>query len=153
MTKLPNARSSDRRGSPGLVWALIGAAGLLTIGAVYYLQPASGEPSIPPGTNLSSWFDNGSGGRSVVRIYQGDAPPVGIQAVGSVLTDTNCEPDTQGLSHCHNVIDLGNGRRVEVVHTHYMSQHPCLAPGDKLSITRLDADWLITSAREQQGTD
>jgi hypothetical protein len=47
-----------------------------------------------------------------------------------VLTDTRCNPDARGYSHCLNWMRLQNGRRVLAVHVHRMSEMPCLSPGE-----------------------
>ena len=146
MKKQPEAKISFGRTTALLLGtlALASFGGMLTMGVLYYTQqPANAEPAIPPGVNLKSWFDNGAGGQRLLKVRQGDAPAAGVQVTGTVLTDTNCEPDTQGLSHCHNIIDLGGGRRIEVVNNHIMSTHPCLAPGQRITVTRLNADWVI----------
>jgi len=147
MTTKAKAKSGRTNGFLVPALAVAGVGGLLALGVFYYgQQPASAEPTIPPGAKLASWFDNGAGGRRVLQVYRGDAPPVGVRLVGTVMSDTNCEPDSQGLSHCHNVINLSNGRRIEIVNTHIMTRHPCLAPGDRVSVTRLNENWVITSA-------
>ncbi|MBK5264730.1 MAG: hypothetical protein JJE34_05775 [Alphaproteobacteria bacterium] len=131
---------------------LLGALTIFILGSIAaYLvlpngqQSANAEPAIPPGVSLTSWFDNGKGGEHVMQIASGDAPPVGVRFVGTVKTDTDCDPDAQGLNHCHNVIDLGNGRSIEVIHNHMMHRYPCLSPGQRLSITRLNTNWLIAN--------
>ena len=147
MTTQPNAK-------PGLVCGLIvpalavaGIGSALVFGMLYFgQQSASAEPEIPAGAKLTSWFDNGAAGRRVLQIFRGDVPPAGVQLVGTVKSDSNCEPDALGLSHCHNIIDLSNGRRIEIVNTHIMTKHPCLAPGDRVTITRLNENWVIASA-------
>lgn len=118
----------------GLATALMLPAGQST---------ASAEPAIPPGVSLTSWFDNGKDGHHVLQIAEGNAPSAGVRVSGIVVTDTNCEPDAQGLSHCHNRINLGNGGSIEVIHTHFMSRIPCLLPGQRVSITGLNASWVV----------
>jgi len=148
MKTKPEAKSSFGRTTAMLMGtlALSIVGGILAIGVLYYgQQPASAEPTIPPGVALTSWFDNGAGGQHLLQIRQGSAPPAGARVTGIVATDTNCDPDPQGLSHCHNRIDLGGGRSFEVVNTHIMTRHPCLSPGQRLSIRRLNAEWVIAS--------
>lgn len=148
MNTNPNSKS-QRRSIGRLLLVALAAAGLGGLVTAFVLsygqQAASAEPTIPPGVSLTSWFDNGKGGEHVLQIAQGNAPPVGVRLVGTVTTDTDCDPDAQGLNHCHNVIDLGNGRSVEVIHNHSMHRFECLAPGQRLSITRLNANWLVAS--------
>jgi hypothetical protein len=149
MKTTPEAKSQGPRTGRLLFVALAAAAfgGLTTALLMSYSQPtvstANAEPAIPAGVSLTSWFDNGKGGQHVLRIVDGNAPPVGIRLVGTVKSDTDCDPDAQGLNHCHNDIDLGNGRVIAVVNNHAMTRYPCLAPGQQLSITRLDANWVV----------
>ena len=79
----------------------------------------------------------------MLQIAEGDAPPAGVRVTGTVTTDADCDPDAQGLNHCHNDIDLGNGRSIAVINNHTMHRYPCLAPGQRLSITRLNANWVV----------
>ena len=146
MKKQPEAKASFGRTTALLLGtlALASFGGMLTMGMLYYTQrPAGAEPAIPSGVNLKSWFDNGAGGVRLLKIRQGNALAAGQQVAGTVLTDTNCEPDALGLSHCHNIIDFGGGRRIEVVNNHIMSTHPCLSPGQRITVTRFDKDWVI----------
>jgi hypothetical protein len=148
MKTKPEAKPSSARKAVVLLAALAIASlsGAIVLGILYFgQQPASAEPAIPAGAKLSSWFDNGAAGQHVLRIFRGEAPAAGVRVTGTVMTDTNCDPDAQGLSHCHNIIDFGNGQRVEVENTHNMPVHPCLNPGQRLTITRLNADWLVAS--------
>lgn len=146
MNKQPEKKSSFGRTVALMLGTLViaGFGGLMTFGVFYYTQqPAVAEPAIPTDANLKSWFENGAGGRHVLRIQQGRGLPAGARLTGTVLTDTNCEPDAQGLSHCNNIIDLGGGRRIEVVHTHLMKRYPCLAPGQRITVTGLNGDWIV----------
>lgn len=54
--------------------------------------------------------------------------------IATVLTDENCEPDAEGVSHCTNRIEMPNGTRLVVTHPHRMSEVPCLAPGEKVKV-------------------
>ncbi|MDA8095861.1 MAG: hypothetical protein M0T84_18530 [Betaproteobacteria bacterium] len=60
----------------------------------------------------------------------------------AIPRDASCAPDPQGLSHCHNGIDLDNGMRMTVIDTHAMVQHPCLKPGQRVALTGFDEQWL-----------
>ncbi len=134
--------------------ALAVAGGAAALVVPYYGQrSASAEPAIPSGVSLASWFDNGKGEQHVLRLVGGDAPPTGVRASGTVVTDTDCDPDAQGLNHCRNRIDLGNGRSIEVIHNHAMHRYPCLAPGQRLSITRLNADWVVADLVQRARAD
>lgn len=47
-----------------------------------------------------------------------------------VLTDTRCNPDAMGVSHCLNRMRLADGTVVTVQHDHRMMNMPCLSPGE-----------------------
>jgi hypothetical protein len=129
---------------------LFGALGLVAIGGLAAIgfstlaqRPASAEPAIPAGAHFTSWADNGKDGQIMLQLVKGDTPAAGAIVSGVVKTDTNCEPDAQGIFHCHNVIALANGGEISVVHNHMMMNYPCLAPDQKLSLARLNSDWLV----------
>jgi hypothetical protein len=52
-----------------------------------------------------------------------------------VLTDTRCNADAMGVSHCLNVMRLANGTVITVVHDHRMMDMPCLDPGEHVTLT------------------
>jgi hypothetical protein len=138
--------------SPTLALAAFGtvAAFLIPFGTQ---RSANAEPVIPAGVSLTSWFDNGRGGEHVLQIVRGNAPPAGVRVVGTVVTDTDCDPDANGLNHCHNRIDLADGGSIEVIHNHAMHRYPCLAPGQRMSITGLDAGWAIADRPQPSRAD
>ncbi len=122
---------------------LLGAL-LLAAAAVYTPARAwTSEPAIPDAAPLTSWHDNGHGGRYLLKIAEGYSMRTGARITGIVRSDSDCEPDAQGLSHCRNVIDLANGRRIVVIDTHEMSRNRCLGAGDRLSITAIGPTWLM----------
>lgn len=51
----------------------------------------------------------------------------------TVLTDTNCEPDADGVSHCLNDLQIGSVV-VTVQHHHQMHSIPCLSPGETVTL-------------------
>jgi hypothetical protein len=53
---------------------------------------------------------------------------------GTVMTDENCEPDADGVSHCTNAIRLASGHSLVVRHSHRMVEVPCLAPGENVVV-------------------
>lgn len=59
--------------------------------------------------------------------------------MADVMTDTDCAPDAQMISHCRNVVRLADGRQIVLRHPHQMSRIPCLAPGERVRLipTRL----------------
>ncbi|MDE3022917.1 MAG: hypothetical protein KGI54_13845 [Pseudomonadota bacterium] len=103
------------------------------------------EPVIPHGASLTSWNENGQNGRYLLRIINGVSPQRGASVTGIVVSDTHCKPDAQGLSHCHNTIDLAQGTRITVMTTHLMSRNPCLKPGESVSLTRVNALWVMAT--------
>ena len=67
----------------------------------------------------------------LVQIESGSIPPDVTRL--TVLTDENCQPDQDGVSHCLNRVTFqtaqGTGEAV-LRHNHRMSEVPCLAPGE-----------------------
>ncbi len=78
---------------------------------------------------------NGVGGVELAYAVRG-APPART-TLGTVLTDTNCDADRYGVSHCLNWIRLDGGRRILVRHDHSMMNDPCLNPGERVRVRRL----------------
>lgn len=118
---------------------LVGAAALLFYGQ----YAAADQPVIPPGAGIASWYDNGHGDRYVLQVAQGRALAAGERALGIVKSDTNCDPDAQGLSHCRNAIELSNGTRITVIDTHQMMRNRCLSPGERITLTGIGASWAV----------
>lgn len=121
---------------------------LIAVSAVAFVlsakkPAAASEPRIPAGVSLASWRDNGHGGQYVLQLLEGKAPEAGKEVAGVVLSDTNCQPDTQGFSHCNNGIRLANGARITVINTHQMWRYQCLHPGEAVSVTRVNASWIV----------
>jgi hypothetical protein len=56
--------------------------------------------------------------------------------VGTVLTDEDCEPDAEGISHCRNVVRIAGGGKVVLRHPHAMMEVQCLEPGEKVLLLR-----------------
>jgi hypothetical protein len=52
-----------------------------------------------------------------------------------VMTDTRCNPDAQGVSHCLNRMRLADGTVITVQHDHMMMNMPCLSPGEHVLLT------------------
>ena len=132
-----------RRVAAMLALAGMAGAALLWVPQAHATQFAvPDEPRIPAGAPIRSWADNGQAGLSLLQIVDGIALPRGATLRGTVTSDTNCAPDARGLSHCHNGIDLDNGMRIVVVHTHAMMQHPCLKPGQRITVTGFSGTWI-----------
>ena len=131
---------------------LIGASVLSAVGAfaiglfVVYEGGTSSQSDLLKSASLASWSDNGRDGRHLLRIVDGSIPAAGTTVVGVVVSDTLCQPDAQGFSHCHNGIELADGKRMTVMDTHQMSRHPCLEPGQRLSLSRIDRTWIVAQS-------
>lgn len=104
---------------------------------------AQSSPPIPRGVPLASWRDNGQGGRYLLQFVKGRAVAPGARTTGLVLSDSDCAPDAQGLNHCHNLIELADGSRVEVINNHQMMRNRCLASGDRLALRAVNGSWLM----------
>ena len=55
--------------------------------------------------------------------------------VATVLTDEDCNPDAQGISHCLNKLRLPDGSVLTVRHPHDMMLVPCLSPGERVEVS------------------
>lgn len=122
---------------------------LLIVAAVALLLPVvacSGnvqEYGIPSGAGIQSWYENGTGGYYVAPVIAGSVQPLAAGSlVGTVLTDTNCTPDVQGLSHCHNIIEFNDGSHITIRDNHQMSRHRCLRPGEHVRVKLLKGHWV-----------
>jgi hypothetical protein len=85
-----------------------------------------------PGERLPFMSETGS--LLMASLEQGKLPVAATTA--TVLTDSNCQPDQDGVSHCLNELDVGTARLV-VRHHHKMSEVPCLTPGERVNILTL----------------
>lgn len=124
--------------------ALLGAFALAVVSAyAFQVQAASSQPPIPRGAAMKSWQENGRDGRYLLQVIAGDAPKSRKPVIGTVTSDTDCDADAEGLSHCHNTIKLPNGSEFTVIDTHNMHQNRCLGAGDKLSLTGIGGPWIM----------
>ena len=53
---------------------------------------------------------------------------------GTILTDTGCAADRNGISHCSNILRLS---RITIRHDHSMMNDPCLSPGERVRVKSL----------------
>ena len=67
----------------------------------------------------------------LTNLVEGRLPAGATQA--TVLSDANCEPDAQGISHCLNQLRIGDAL-LTVQHHHDMTKVPCLGPGEKVNV-------------------
>ena len=101
------------------------------------------EPAIPSGAGIHSWYENGTGGHYIAPVIAGSAQSLASGSrIGRVLTDTNCTPDAQGLSHCHNSIEFSDGSRITIMDNHQMSRHRCLRPGELVRVKLFGEQWV-----------
>ena len=80
-------------------------------------------------------FMSETGGLLMASLEQGKLPAKATRA--TVLTDANCQPDQDGVSHCLNELNFGSAR-VVVRHHHKMNEVPCLTPGEEVNILTLE---------------
>jgi hypothetical protein len=86
-----------------------------------------------PGERLP--FMSATGSVLMASLERGQLPAGAVRA--TVLTDANCQPDQDGVSHCRNELAIGATTLV-VRHHHKMSEVPCLTPGETVNILSLE---------------
>ena len=111
----------------------------------YTANARTDQPPIPRGVAMKSWQENGRDGRYLLQVLQGSAPKAGEPVTGTVKSDTDCDADAAGVSHCHNIIELANGTRITVINTHNMHRNRCLGAGDLVSLTGISGPWTMGS--------
>jgi len=117
---------------------------ILSAAALYsYQAQAAGQLPIPNGVAMTTWHENGADGKYLLQMLEGKTPKAGKAIVGTVVSDTDCEADAEGLSHCHNAIKLADGSKITVIDTHEMHRNRCLGDGDKISLTTVDKGWVM----------
>jgi hypothetical protein len=145
-----------KRRSRGLLIGAVGATLVALVAAALFagstatrpdpVIPAVAEHFVSPGSNVALRtvviagpderlpFMSETGGLLMANLERGQIPAEAAQA--TVLTDANCQPDQEGVSHCLNELDLGTAR-VVVRHHHKMSEVPCLTPGEEVNLLPL----------------
>jgi len=89
---------------------------------------------------------NGADGTYIVNLISGDFEG---ETEGKVLTDTNCTPDEEGISRCHNDIKLANSNEeITIVNPHNMKKNRCLSPGETIQISRNEESKAIVELME-----
>lgn len=102
------------------------------------LPPASHGVTLPPGMRTVLVGATGSevisapGGPLRTQLAKGALPDRAM--FGKVLSDEDCTPDAQGVSHCKNRVRLGNGAELTLIHPHRMADVPCLSPGEDVVV-------------------
>jgi len=74
-------------------------------------------------------------GLLMTSLVSGQLPAGAMQAI--VRTDSNCQPDRDGISHCLNELAIGS-TTIVVRHHHRMSEVSCLTPGETVNILSLE---------------
>jgi hypothetical protein len=72
-------------------------------------------------------------GGPLTASYLSGTMPAGPM-MATVLSDANCAPDADGVSHCLNRLRLDSGAELTVRHNHRMTEVPCLAPGERVLV-------------------
>lgn len=67
-----------------------------------------------------------------LHLLSGSPPAKETTAV--TLTDTDCQPDAHGISHCVNELRLADGSVIVLRHDHAMHTVPCLSPGERVTV-------------------
>lgn len=98
--------------------------------------------------------DNGRAGVNIVYTAASDIPAAPVRA--TVLTDTGCEPDAHGASHCLNRLRTAAGDVIDVRNDHRLANEPCLAPGEHVLLApgataAADLGRLRTLAADRSG--
>ena len=113
----------------------------------------SAQPEIPTGAGISSWVENGSGGKYTLQILEGTLPEAGKSVTAKVLSDSNCAPDEEGINHCENVIKMPDGSKLVGIDNHRMSVNRCLRAGEKVTISMLINGWATVLTKEAKKTN
>lgn len=119
-------------------WGLIGA--VLAVVALNQRPTAEGPEPPAAEVGLRTVVVSGMGpgrlsspdGPVHVSLVAGDVDAAPV--VATVLTDEDCQPDALGYSHCLNELEMPDGRRIAVRHTHRMAEVACLSPGERVNL-------------------
>lgn len=84
--------------------------------------------------------NNGAEGSYVVNHIEGEFQG---DVEGVVRTDTNCTPDEEGISRCHNDIELNDEMTVKIVNPHNMKKNRCLQPGETVQLSKSENNKTI----------
>ncbi|WP_114010879.1 hypothetical protein [Cohaesibacter intestini] len=127
-------------------------SGLIASGISAFLLGApiamSAQPEIPAGAGISSWVENGSGGKYTLQILEGTLPEAGTSVTAKVLSDSNCAPDEEGINHCENVIKMPDGSKLKGIDNHRMSVNRCLRAGETVTISMLTDGWATVLTKQ-----
>lgn len=93
---------------------------IIVASGVFIYSKANSKPAFDPAQ--FNWQENGKDGY-IVKIKSGN---ISSPIKGKVLNDANCDPDSEGLSHCSVTVALENGKQIKFEMTHNMMNYPCL---------------------------
>ena len=100
----------------------------------HFVDPkAPGEPRtvVVGGMSESLPGTSNEAGYLMANLRAGQLPAGATTA--TVLTDTSCAADADGVSHCLNDLKVGD-TVVTVQHHHQMHAVPCLSPGETVTL-------------------
>jgi uncharacterized membrane protein len=134
----------QQRRSAGVVAVLTAAAGIavgLVLSAPQEQHQAAVVPHYPSVGSDVRTLDVAAAGTTEVSpaggplsaSYLSGTMPAGPM-MATVLSDANCAPDADGVSHCLNRLRLDSGTELTVRHNHRMTEVPCLAPGERVLV-------------------
>ncbi|MBB4120595.1 hypothetical protein [Martelella radicis] len=129
------------------------ASAIATLGLVSVLLAAPAaisaeQPEIPAGETISTWVENGQDGRYLLQLLEGAVPEGKAAIAGTILSDTDCAPDADGINHCKNEIRLEDGSALKGINNHRMSVNRCLKPGETVTVTPLNDEWAVVLIEE-----
>lgn len=70
----------------------------------------------------------------VLHVLDLKGPAPSRPEMATVLSDENCNPDSDGVSHCINRLRLAGGATLVVRHPHRMMEVSCLEPGEHVMV-------------------
>jgi hypothetical protein len=135
----------DQRRAIGVVVFLgivaVGVAVGLTVAAPKDRAQPTGAPHYPAvGSDTRTLVVAAAGTSEVSPVggpmyasYLDGTMPAGPM-MATVLSDANCAPDAEGVSHCLNRLRLDGGGELTVRHNHRMIEVPCLSPGERVLV-------------------
>jgi hypothetical protein len=123
----------------GLACAALLVVGLIVIGSQNGASTTPNAASAPTAgsalrtvTLTTSPDAMSSANHLTAVLLSGTMPHGSVQ--GTVATDTNCEADAAGISHCFNDVTLSDGSVLHLRHNHPMMGVRCLTPGETVMV-------------------
>lgn len=97
------------------------------------------ESEVENGLDLQN---NGKDGKYVVNLLNGDFTE---NVEGTILSDTDCEPDSEGVSRCLSYIRLSNQSLLEIATPHNMKNYRCFQINETVTVSRNDNSKVIVT--------